>query len=289
MATICEGGGQATFVAVSKSVEIDNEEATLLSLPSQTLLDGFLKSSTEAPSVRGTPKFILSDDGTHLTLNLDENDGAKLSYIGQTFPKVTHVSGSLGNATDLQNAFDNSNLKTTDLDFSKVVNMNRALYGAKITEVDLELPVCTSFQQVVQACSNLKTARFILPICPNGTSTGFGTGSFYALASIQSIILHIPLVTTFTLVNYRNSPNSFTRLMFERDKTGLSGLASCTTFKLDGNEERNLDAESIENIVDSFTDWSGTGTSATCQFPAGKLTEEQKATLTAKGWTYTEV
>ena len=69
---------------------------------------------------------------------------------------------------------------------------------------------------------------------------------------------------------------------------GTPALASCTTFKLYATHT-NLTEQSISNCVDAFTDWSATGKSATCQFPAGRLTEEQKGILTAKGWTYTEV
>lgn len=295
VASLKESGGQAAFIAVSDFVEVSNEKSYVLPLPSEIITSGLQDNKCDNgevsyyPKEWGTPKIFLSEDGAHLRLNLDDNDGPNLQFMGKLFSRATYASGSLGGVTDMSNAFESSNLQSLDLDFSKVVTIYRTFTGTKLESIDLTLPVCTAFYQAVQSCNLLKKARFILPICPtqNGLR-GFAGNSIYAMSCIESIILHVPRVTKFDLSDNHLGDGQLTHLFFERDETGLSGLAACTTFKL-GYDFRNLDAESIENIVDSLSDWSAEGTAATCQFPEGKLTEEQKAMLTAKGWTYTEV
>lgn len=289
LASLNEHGGSASFIAVSDSIELSSDKAFALPLPSDLRLTDIqgkgnnLEGMSYYPEEWGHPKIFLSEGGTHLKLNLDEGDGPQLWWLSKLFPNVTHVSGSLGGVTELRSTFESGNLKSFDLDTSSIVTMDRTFYSSSIEHVNLELPACTYFRQIVQVCSKLKSIRAVLPIC----STNFYTNSFYSMKALESVVLHIPKVVSFSLDGNFINESTFTSLLFERDASGLSGLDSCTSFKLDA--KNNLDAESIENIVDSFTDWSGTETSATCQFPVGKLTEAQKSTLTAKGWTYTEV
>lgn len=65
------------------------------------------------------------------------------------------------------------------------------------------------------------------------------------------------------------------------------GLSAVTSFLL-YNVQTAINDASIQNIVDTLPDWSGTDTTALVQFPSGRLTAEQQATLTAKGWTWSE-
>lgn len=112
----------------------------------------------------------------------------------------------------------------------------------------------------------------------------------------STLRLCLPLIETFNFEDNTTSlgkVETLATLQFfsDTDADGVlyGGLENAKTIKFyDYNTA--LTAESVQHIVDTVTDWSSSaGVSALLQLPAGKLTEAQKATLTAKGWTYTEV
>ena len=158
--------------------------------------------------------------------------------------------------------------------------------NATLESCDVCLPNATSGYGIFSGSSKLNTVRLIIPLTKNLREC------FYIAPALRYVTLHAGMCSALDFQNkFADSAIGAMPLLESLEFEAYNGtpaLASCTTFKLYATHT-NLTEQSISNCVGALPDWSLTGKSATCQFPAGRLTDDQKGILTAKGWTYTEV
>ena len=229
------------------------------------------------PAAWGSPKVFLSDDGETCTVNYSDTDTVAVKMAYSTFKKVR---GSFGGVKDCSHMLEScTSLTSITLDLPSATNCYYMLYNCtSLTSATLNLPSATNCYYMLNRCTSLTSATLNLPSATNCGNMLSGC------TSITTLAINIARIATVDF----NNLDSANKLATLKNLTILEGgLAACTTFKMYATNTVITD-ESIQNVVTALPDWSGTSKSATCQFPAGRLTEEQKTTLTAKGWTYTE-
>ena len=216
--------------------------------------------------------------------------GRNRAWAYNISPDITHIDGGGVLKPPANSGFFFTyltNLKSiAGVDYSQVIKPDFMFAATGLESFDVCLPNATSGYGIFSGDSKLNTVRLIIPLTKNLREC------FYSAPALRYVTLHAGMCTALDFQNvYADSAIGAMPLLesleFE-SYNGTPALASCTTFKLYATHT-NLTDQSISNCVEAFTDWSATGKSATCQFPAGRLTDDQKSTLTAKGWTYTEV
>ena len=244
----------------------------------------------------------LSADGKILTVRQPDSFAVTPFYTGDAAggnlrswaynisPNITHIDGGgvliAPQGSNRLLAFMTYLKSVTGVDYSQVIDADYMFALSGMESFDVCFPRATTAFGLFNSCQKLHTVRLIIPL------TADLRECFYATSAPRHVTLHAGKCTVLNFAEgfakgdigaIRNVEN----LEFE-DYDGTSALASCTTFKLYAYHTK-LTNQAISNCVGALPDWSLTGKSATCQFPAGRLTEEQKGILTAKGWTYTEV
>lgn len=253
------------------------------------------------PAAWGSPKVFLSDDGETCTVNYSDTDTVAVKMAYSKFKKVR---GSFGGVTDFSYMFyyNGTLVDVSEIDFSKAVDCGSMFYlCASLTSVTLDLSSATNCSNMLSTCTSLTSVTLDLPSATNCDSLVRSCANlinatlylqsaascrytFYMCTRLTTLTINIARMVT---VDFNDLDRANKIATLENFTILEGGLASCTTFKMYATNTAITDV-SIQNVIDALTDYSGTSTSATCQFPAGRLTEEQKTTLTAKGWTYTE-
>ena len=298
LASIGPSGGQSVFIAVSSSITVSDPKA--LVTPVHRYLQQSQKNS--ATSSQETSYISLSADGKILTVRQPDSFAVTPFYTGDAAggnlrswaynisPNITHIDGGgvliAPQDSNRLLAFMTYLKSVIGVDYSQVIDADYMFALSGMESFDVCFPRATTAFGLFNSCQKLHTVRLIIPL------TADLRECFYATSAPRHVTLHAGKCTVLNFAEgfakgdigaIRNVEN----LEFE-DYDGTSALASCTTFKLYAYHTK-LTNQAISNCVGALPDWSLTGKSATCQFPAGRLTEEQKGILTAKGWTYTEV
>lgn len=269
-----------------------------------------VKSITgEAPQLIHADNMFQSQAGSfEFSVSMPE-----LRYASGMFQKsgITKFESDISHLKDGASMFESSSLAEFSAPLDCLENGDLMFSNSKISSADLDLPSATSIAQMFGFCSSLTSLRLRAPLVSYVKSLCFNTGLIDAEISLvkatsvpmllsfvkaTTLRLCLPLIETFNFEDNTTSlgkVETLATLQFfsDTDADGVlyGGLENAKTIKFyDYNTA--LTAESVQHIVDTVTDWSSSaGVSALLQLPAGKLTEAQKATLTAKGWTYTEV
>lgn len=269
-----------------------------------------VKSITgEAPQLIHADNMFQSQAGSfEFSVSMPE-----LRYAYGMFQKsgITKFESDVPHLKDGSYMFAGASLTEFTASLDRLENGFHMFDGSKISSADFDLPSATSITQMFSFCKSLTSLRLRAPLVRSVQSLCFDTGLIDAeislvkatsvpmlLSSVKATTLRLclPLIETFNFEHNTTSlgkVETLATLQFfsDTDADGVlhGGLEKAKTIKFyDYNTA--LTAESVQHIVDTVTDWSSSaGVSALLQLPAGKLTEAQKATLTAKGWTYTEV
>ena len=270
-----------------------------------------VKSITgEAPQLIHADNMFQSQAGSfEFSVSMPE-----LRYAYGMFQKsgITKFESDISHLKDGSYMFAGASLTEFTASLDRLENGDHMFDGSKISSADLDLPSATSIKQMFVGCGSLTSLRLRAPLVSSVQSLCFNTGLIDAEISLvkatsvpmllalgkgpSTLRLCLPLIETFNFEDNTTSlgkVETLATLQFfsDTDADGVlyGGLENAKTIKFyDYNTA--LTAESVQHIVDTVTDWStSTGVSALLQIPTGKLTEEQKATLAAKGWTYTEV
>ena len=199
---------------------------------------------------------------------------------------VTSFEGDISQLKTGDNMFDNSGIFSWDKDFPELTSAYRMFADMpNMTSFRTKMPKVTSSASFV---NGLKLVSVEISASKQASTTWFGS------SPIETLRLSVP---SFQKLDFSTSgigactPLETLEIFEDTDADGVmhAGLETCTTIKFYATHT-SLSATSVQNIVDVVEDWSASsGVSALMQMPAGKLTEEQKSTLTAKGWTYSEV
>lgn len=157
-----------------------------------------------------------------------------------------------------QNSFsDADNMIVPDLYIPKVTGLNNMFSGCRAAQIgNLNLPKCTNLNYTF---TDVKKATSIGEITLSEEKTQSLT---YTFGYTFSASYYMPNITHFGGCNFNAS--------------------------IDFRNLPNLDDESIQNIIDKLVDLSGTS-SKTVTFNSvvyNKLTDDQKAQLTAKNWSF---
>lgn len=166
----------------------------------------------------------------------------------------------------------------------------------RLKEVDVEVPNGNT-SNMFPNCINLIKAKIIAPVSTQVNSI------FQNDVKLQEVYLYTPKATSKdymvtaagNIVTFSFNLASFNTVNFTGTGVGNlpklqnltileGGLASCTSFII--TNSTNLTDESIQNVIDALPDYSGTETSALVSFPPNRLSTEQQAQLTSKGWTW---
>ena len=253
-------------------------------------------------AVSGDGYISLSADGKILTVRQPDDFAVTPRYTGTALesnvrawaynlsPNITHIDGGgvliAPQDSNRLLAFMTYLKSVIGVDYSQVIDADYMFALSGMESFDVCFPRATTAFGLFNSCQKLHTVRLIIPL------TADLRECFYATSAPRHVTLHAGKCTVLNFAEgfakgdigaIRNVEN----LEFE-DYDGTSALASCTTFKLYAYHTK-LTNQAISNCVGALADWSLTGKSATCQFPAGRLTAEQKGILTAKGWAYTEI
>ena len=200
--------------------------------------------------------------------------------------KATSFEGVISQLKTGDNMFDNSRIFSWDKDFPELTSAYRMF---------ADMPNMTSFRtkmpKVTSSASLVNGPKLVSVEISASKQT---STNWFRSSPIETLRLSVP---SFQKLDFSTSgigactPLKTLEIFEDTDADGVmhAGLETCTTVKFYATHT-SLSATSVQNIVDAVEDWSASsGVSALMQMPAGKLTEEQKSTLTAKGWTYSEV
>ena len=188
------------------------------------------------------------------------------------------------NVVGMRNMFDScSSLTTVPLfNTSNVVGMNNMFYGcSKLTSVPLfDTSKVTDMSTMFINCSSLKT----VPLFDTSKVT-----NMYGIFSDCNSLTTVPQYDTSKVTNI------LYMFSFCISLTNFGGLlnigqAYTSTFTYDLSSCSQLTDESIQNVIDCLYDMTAKGFSPTLKFEStvfAKLTDAQKAQITAKNWTVT--
>ena len=198
--------------------------------------------------------------------------------------KVTSFEGDISQLKTGDNMFDNSRIFSWDKDFPELTSAYRMFP---------DMPNMTSFRTKMPKVTN--SAAFV-----NGpklvsveiSASKQASTTWFGLSPIETLRLSVP---SFQKLDFSSSgigactPLTTLEFFEDTDSSGVmhQPLEKCTTVKF-YNIHTSLSDTSIQNVIDAIPDYSSTSTSALIQLPAGKITEDQKAQITAKGWTWSE-
>ncbi len=199
---------------------------------------------------------------------------------------VTSFEGDISQLKTGDNMFNNCGLTSWDKDFPELTSASQMFDNIpNMTSFRTKMPKVTSSASFVNGS---KVVSVEISASKQASTTWFRS------SPIETLRLSVP---SFQKLDFSTSgigactPLKTLEIFEDTDADGVMhpGLETCTTIKFYATHT-SLSATSVQNIVDAVEDWSASsGVSALMQMPAGKLTEEQKSTLTAKGWTYSEV
>ena len=199
---------------------------------------------------------------------------------------VTSFEGDISQLKTGDNMFNNCGLTSWDKDFPELTSASQMFTSMpNMTSFRTKMPKVTSSASFVNGS---KVVSVEISASKQASTTWFGS------SPIETLRLSVP---SFQKLDFSTSgigactPLETLEIFEDTDADGVmhAGLETCTTIKFYATHT-SLSATSVQNIVDAVEDWSASsGVSALMQMPAGELTEEQKSTLTAKGWTYSEV
>lgn len=200
---------------------------------------------------------------------------------------MTSFEGDVSHVKTGNNMFDNSGIFSWDGDFPELTSATSMFsYMINMTSFRSKMLKVTASSSLLLNSTKLVSVEIS---APKQTAT-----SWFGTSPIETLRLSIP---SFQKLDFSTSgigactPLETLEIFEDTDADGVmhAGLETCTTIKFYATHT-SLSAVSVQNIVDAAADWSASsGVSALMQMPAGKLTEEQKSALTAKGWTYSEV
>lgn len=241
------------------------------------------------------------------SVNLPELRYAREMFDGAS---ITRFESDLSHLKDAYYMFMDSKLEEIHANFDQVQNAQRMFAGCPLVDVELDLPKAKYITGILYLCTSLKTVKLRAPLVTNIDSALYITTAesvelslarlnapyqvLSANGQLTDLRLSVPSLETidFQFSKMGDVPAlEELRFFADTDADGVmhEGAEKAKTIKFYATHTA-LSAASVQHIVDTVTDWStSTGVSALLQIPTGKLTEEQKATLAAKGWTYTEV
>ena len=204
---------------------------------------------------------------------------------------LSHFNTS--NVTNMRSMVSNcSNLTSIDLngwDTSNVTDMyNMLYYCGGLRYVDLsgwDTSNVTNMSYMFGACSSLTSLDLSHFNTSNVTNMSYMFQDCYGLKSLDISNFDFSKVTSISGFIYA-SGNRLVDLRFGKN------LKINWTSSGSPNSQSNLSKESLLSIIDGLYDFVGNGetTTRSCQFGStnlAKLTDEEKALATNKGWTLT--
>ena len=310
VATMAENGELPIQAPKLDSVNVDiTANGSYEYLPSAYGLDGFagFVANVNVPnsSRLGVKTVDINQNGNQEFHAIDfDLDG--FSTIGINVNVPTSGGGTKIDVGGLKLKFAYSTFSTVpdDLDFSKVTDMSDMFYKCdKLTTVpqlitsnviymsrmfsacimlttipQLETSNVIDMSSMFSSCRNLKT----IPQLDTSKVTDMSYMFEYCYA-LESI----PLLDcgNVTRIGGILNPN------FDRDQENLTYMGGFKNLKVDLNIQKapNLTVQSIMNVINNLYDFVGNGETTTKTLQLGttnlnKLTEEQKAVATNKGW-----
>ena len=198
---------------------------------------------------------------------------------------VTSFEGDISQLKTGDNMFDNSRIFSWDKDFPELTSAYRMFPDMpNMTSFRTKMPKVTSSAAFV---NGPKLVSVEISASKQASTTWFGGSS-----PIETLRLSVP---SFQNLNFSSSgigactPLTTLEFFEDTDADGVmhQPLESCTTVKF-YNTHTSLSDTSIQNVINALTDYSATSTTALIQLPSGRITEDQKTQITAKGWTWSE-
>ena len=210
--------------------------------------------------------------------------------------KVTNMSSMFGycislqsiplintsNVTNMKRMFDSCESLTTipQLDTSKATNMNNMFLGCSLltTIPQLNTSSATDINGMFKFCTSLTT----IPQLDTSNVTNIN-GIFNNCTALESI----PLLdcSNVTRAGEIINPNYYSDQVHLTDMGGFKNIKAW----FDIQRAPNLTVQSLMNVINNLYDFIGNGESTTSSVRMGetnlaKLTDEQKAVATNKGW-----
>ena len=256
---------------------------------------------------------VLPDEGSVLskvdvTVNVAGGGGVKLTN-GTKLAYSTWINVpdyDFSEITDMSSMFYNcSALNTIPLfDTSKVTDMNNMFYccyalntiplfdTSKVTDMNSMLYRCNNLTTVPQFdTSNVTNMRNMFIYCDKLTTVPlFYTSNVTIMYQMFRGCHALTTVPLFDTSNVTNIGDMFRECSKLTNFGGLLniGQAYTSTFTYSLQWSPLLSDESIQNVIDGLYDMTAKGFSPTLKFNStvyAKLTDEQKAQITAKNWT----
>ena len=216
------------------------------------------------------------------------NTGVKLSYTNN-IPDVLDFTGISDN--DLIHFFEGSNIsnwdKLSEIDTSAIKNLAYTFYKSNLTDLtpisNWDVSNVTNLEYMFAQINNLTD---LTPISnwdtSNVTNMSNMTQSTYNLTTMPYMNCIKVTANNYPLFN-SGSPVNLGGFYMKNSWDNAYGLAKCT----------KLTVESLVNVLNALYDFTGNGetpTSSQGKLALGatnlaKLTDEQKAIATNKGWT----
>ena len=313
VATMAENGELPIQAPKLDSVDVDiKANGRYEYRPDAYGLDGFsgFVANVNVPdsSRLGVKSVNISENG-HQEFHAIDFDLDGFSTIGIDVNVPTGGGGTAGNKIDVGELglkFGNSTFSTVPdiFDFSKVTDTKSMFYGceslttvpqfdtSKANDMDYLFYFCTSLQSIpLLNTSNVtgmscmfQDCRVLTTIPQLDTSNVTRVDNlFMGCDALESIpLLDCGKVTSaYAIIN----PSYYD------DQVHLTDMGGFKNIKIDFNIQKgpNLTVQSLMNVINNLYDFVGNGESITSQLIMGetnlaKLTDEQKAVATNKGW-----
>ena len=235
--------------------------------------------------INNTNVSIIDIDISHVT------DMSYMFYLNRS-QNIIFNNFNTSNVTDMSYMFSNCvNLTSLDLsgwDTSKVTNMYGMFYQCNnLTSLDLsgwDTSKVTDMGYMFSGCTSLTSLDLSHFNTSKVTDMGYMFSGCTSLTSLDISNFDFSKVTSISSF-LPNSGNKLIDLRFGKN------LKINWTYG-SPNSQPNLSKESLLSIIDGLYDFVGNGetTTRSCQFGSAnlaKLTDEEKALATNKGWTLT--
>ena len=235
------------------------------------------------PSITSASRLFSSDDNLVYMPKVDTSNVTnmyEMFYGCGTLNTVPLFDTS--KVTNMFRMFSSCSMLTTvpQFDTSNVTNMSNMFdYCSNIKTVpSFNTSNVTDMSNMFDYCGNLKTVPSFNT--SNVTDMSYMFGSCYALTTVPQ----------FDASKVTNIDRMFYSSVVLTNFGGLLniGQAYTSTFTYDLSSTSYLTDESIQNVIDGLYDMSAKGFSPTLTFNSdvyAKLTDAQKAQITAKNWT----